>query len=58
MNQVLHEGAAMAQMGWLLGITTAFFLVVMAGWTVWAFAPGRKESFDRAARLPLDGGAS
>lgn len=56
MNSVLHQGAEVAQMGWLLGLTTLMFLTMMVGWTAWAFAPGRKEMLERAGRIPLEGG--
>jgi cbb3-type cytochrome oxidase subunit 3 len=56
MNQVLHEGAEMARMGWLMGMTTVVFLVSMVGWTVWAWAPGNRTWLEQAALLPLDGG--
>ena len=56
MNQVLHAGAETAQLGFLMGITTVFFFVTMVGWTVWAFAPGRRVAFEAAGRLPFEGG--
>jgi cbb3-type cytochrome oxidase subunit 3 len=56
-NQVLREGAQMAQLGWLLGITTVVFFAAMVGWTVWAFSPSQRENMKKAAQLPLDGGA-
>lgn len=56
MNPVLHEGIETARLGWLLGCTTVFFLVSMIGWTWWAFSPARKEKFEAAGLIPLDGG--
>lgn len=39
----------------LSGIVTAVLLVLfVAGW-VWAWSPKRKNEFDAAARLPLEG---
>lgn len=58
MNQVLREGAEMAQLGWLMGLTTILFFVTMVGWTLWAFAPSQKQRMEEDARIPLDGGAS
>jgi cbb3-type cytochrome oxidase subunit 3 len=55
-NPVLHAGAETAQLGWVLGCTTAVFLASMVGWTWWAFAPSRSQQFVRAGRIPLDGG--
>jgi len=51
---VLHQGAETAQLGELLGFTTLFFLLVMVGWIVWAWAPSRREALDAAANLPLE----
>ena len=39
--------------GVALGIVTAIMLVTFVGIAVWAYRPGRKAEFDRAARLPL-----
>lgn len=56
MNQVLHAGAETAQLGILMGWTTAFFVVTMVGWTAWAWWPSRKEQLEAAGRIPLEGG--
>ncbi|MEQ1564811.1 MAG: CcoQ/FixQ family Cbb3-type cytochrome c oxidase assembly chaperone [Myxococcota bacterium] len=56
MNQVLHEGAEAARMGWLLGFTTLLFFGTMIAWTVWAYAPSRRVWMEQAGRIPLDGG--
>ena len=56
MNQVLHAGAESARLGWLLGLTTLFFLVTMVGWIGWAWSPGRRVAMEAAGRLPLEGG--
>lgn len=56
MNPVLHAGAETAQLGELMGFTTLFFVVMMAGWTAWAWWPGRKEQMEAAGRIPLEGG--
>lgn len=56
MNPVLHEGVQTAQFGWLLGWTTIGFFLAMVGWTWWAFGPSRREHFEQAGRIPLDGG--
>lgn len=51
---VLKEGAATAQMGSLLGVTTAVFLAIMVAWTLWAWAPSTRILMERGARLPLE----
>jgi cbb3-type cytochrome oxidase subunit 3 len=51
---VLREGAEAAQLGQLLGFTTLLFLAIMVAWTIWAWAPSRREAIERAAHLPLD----
>lgn len=56
MNQVLHEGAEVARLGWLMGCTTILFFTTMVGWTLWAWLPSQREAFAKAAMLPLDGG--
>jgi cbb3-type cytochrome oxidase subunit 3 len=55
-NQVLHEGVETARMGWLLGVTTLFFLTTMVGWIVWVWSPGQKVAMEAAGKLPFDGG--
>jgi cbb3-type cytochrome oxidase subunit 3 len=54
-NTVLHAGAATAQLGWLLGLTTLLFLTSMMAWTAWAWWPSRKAAMDAAAWLPFQG---
>lgn len=51
---VLKEGAAMAQMGWLMGVMTIAFMAVMTAWIVWTWWPSRREAFEQAAMLPLE----
>jgi cbb3-type cytochrome oxidase subunit 3 len=57
-NQVLAEGAQMAQLGWLSGVSTAVFLLMMIGWTWWAYRPSHRAMLEEAGRIPLDGGES
>lgn len=56
MNQVLREGAEMAQLGWLMGCTTILFFATMVGWSIWAWMPSRREALAKAALLPLETG--
>jgi len=51
---VLKEGAAMAEMGTLMGFTTALFIAVTVAWTLWAYWPSRKAEMDAAALLPFE----
>jgi cbb3-type cytochrome oxidase subunit 3 len=53
MNHVLHEGAEVARMGWLMGFTTVGFLGSMVLWTLWAYAPWNRQHLEEAAQLPL-----
>lgn len=50
---VLKEGAAVAQMGWVMGGMTLFFMGAMASWVVWTWWPSRREAFEKAALMPL-----
>jgi cytochrome c oxidase cbb3-type subunit 4 len=40
------------------GIITAVLLVLFVGLIAWAWSGARKDTFDAAARLPLDDGDS
>ena len=51
---VLKEGAAMAQMGWVMGVMTVAFMSAMTGWIVWTWWPSRAAAMDEAARMPLE----
>ena len=39
--------------GVVLGVVTAVMLVTFIGIAAWAYGPGRKHAFERAARLPF-----
>ena len=54
MNPVFREAAQMAQLGWVMGLMTACFLITFVVWSVWAWAPWRREAMERAALLPFD----
>ena len=53
MNPVLRFGAESAQLGWLLGITTAGFMGLFIVAVAWCFGPDRSVH-EKAALLPLD----
>jgi cytochrome c oxidase cbb3-type subunit IV len=40
--------------GWMSGVATAVLLICFLGVVVWAWSSGRKQEFERAARLPLE----
>ncbi len=54
MNAILHQGAATAQGGVLLGITTVAFMTVFLGYALWVLSSRSRAEFDAAARLPLE----
>lgn len=54
MSQLMH--GVHSDLGWLMGLTTLLFISSMVGWTVWAFAPSRRQLMDQASRIPFDGG--
>jgi cbb3-type cytochrome oxidase subunit 3 len=57
MNTAFKAAAETAQLGWIMGVMTALFLVCFVGWSWWAFARRNKAFMDEAARMPLgDGG--
>ncbi len=51
---VLKEGAAMAQMGWLMGVMTIVFTITMVGWILWTWWPSHRAKLEAAARMPLE----
>jgi hypothetical protein len=51
---VLKEGAAMAQLGGLMGAMTVVFTAAMTGWIVWTWWPSRRLLLERVARMPLE----
>lgn len=53
MSQLLH--GAHSDMGLLMGLTTLLFFSTLVGWTLWAYAPGNRETIERASRLPFEG---
>ena len=56
MNPVLELAAESVSFGWVLGITTVFFLVCFLGWVWWAYRPKHKAMMDEAALLPFTDG--
>jgi cbb3-type cytochrome oxidase subunit 3 len=53
MNPLFKEAAQYAELGWLMGVTTALFLACFIGWTWWAFSHRNRERMAAAAWLPL-----
>jgi cbb3-type cytochrome oxidase subunit 3 len=56
MNTAFRAAAENAQLGWIMGVMTALFLVCFVGWTWWAFARRNKAYMDEAGRMPLSDG--
>lgn len=54
MSQILH--GAETDLGWMMGWTTLLFVASMVGWTLWAYAPWRRQLMEDAGRIPLEGG--
>ena len=53
MNTVISAAADSAQLGWLMGLMTAAFLVFFGGWTWWAYRPANRAYLEEAGRIPL-----
>lgn len=51
---VLKEGAAMAQMGWIMGVMTIIFTAIMVAWILWTWWPGHRAALEAASMLPFD----
>jgi cytochrome c oxidase cbb3-type subunit 4 len=43
-----------ALVSWLKQLWTVWLVLIFAGIAIYAFWPGNREKFDRAARMPLD----
>jgi cbb3-type cytochrome oxidase subunit 3 len=54
MNPVYSAASSGSELGWLLGLTTAAFLVAFVGWVLWAFSPRNTAAFRAMAHLPLE----
>jgi len=58
MNHILHEGARMASLTWIMGVMTVLFLTCFVGWIWWAYRPANRKRMEEDARLPLTGDQS
>ena len=56
MNPLFVKAGETLQMGWLMGLMTALFLVSFLAWVWWAYTPRHKEMMDKAAQMPFDDG--
>lgn len=54
LNPVIRAAAENTQMGWLLAVTTVFFMVAFLGWIWVAYNPANRERWEQAGRMPLD----
>jgi cbb3-type cytochrome oxidase subunit 3 len=56
MNPVFREASGFVQNSWIMGLTTALFLLCFMGWSWWAYAKHNRQKFEDAAMLPLTTG--
>jgi len=56
MNQVLKAAAEAVQLGWLLGITTAVFMLGFVFWVWWTWSGHNKSRWEADSRLPFNDG--
>lgn len=54
MNPVFKAASEAAELGWLMGGMTVFFLLFFTGWALWAYAPSNREHLESCGRLPLE----
>jgi cbb3-type cytochrome oxidase subunit 3 len=55
MNPVWQAAGQTAQLGWIMGVMTAVFLVVFTGWIWWAYSRRNAANMEAASRMPFDG---
>lgn len=55
-NTVVRQAAQGAEMGWLMGVMTAVFLLAFTGFAWWAWRGANRQRLDEDARLPLNDG--
>lgn len=53
-DPVIRLAAETTDKGWLLGLTTLFFLLSFVGWAVWAYHPALRSSWEACGRIPLE----
>lgn len=54
MNPVFRAAAESAQYGWVMGLTTVFFMAVFIGWTIWSLT--NRKQLETYAQQILDDG--
>lgn len=54
MSHITEAGASTISYGWLLGVTTAFFIAAFSGWVLMLYRRSARPTLDAAARLPLE----
>lgn len=56
MNHITQEGASTIAYGWVLGLTTAFFIAAFTGWVINLYRGSAKDGLEAAGRMPLEEG--
>lgn len=54
MNPIYRTAAESTELGWLMGLTTLFFLASFLGWIWYAYRPANRARMDAYGHLPLD----
>ena len=55
MNPIFAEARTTVDLMWIMGWTTAAFLIFFVGWIFWAWWPTRREAMRQASLMPFDG---
>lgn len=56
MSHITQEGASTIAYGWVLGLTTAFFIAAFTGWVINLYRGSAKEGLEAVGRMPLEEG--
>jgi cbb3-type cytochrome oxidase subunit 3 len=56
MNPIINAASDSAELGWLMGITTAVFLAAFLFWVWWAWTAKNRARWEADSRLPLNDG--
>ncbi len=54
MNPIFRTAAENTDLGWLLGLTTIFFMASFAWWIWYAYRPANRDVMAAHGRMPLD----
>lgn len=56
MNPIFRAAAESTDLGWLMALTTVFFVATFLMWVVWTLHPALRERMEVWGRMPLDDG--